>query len=344
MAIDSMGSLLTSDGRVRHFGRKAFVALASDTTRCFVCGALAGTREFNDEHVIPDWLLGRFNLHSRRITFPNGKALIYGRYTLRCCEPCNSLLGKKVETPMSQVFAGDYDEVCSKLKHSDPALLYQWLCLLFIKAHLKDRDVRADPDLRNESPQLGDYHDWDGLHHIHSVARASQSGAKIDASVPGTTFVFPMQPDNEPFDFGDLSEYSTVCIRIGSVGVASVLNDCGRVAHMVAEYLSGISGPLSGIQLREIGARLAYGNELLSNRPTFWSELAHEQALTIRSSAPDFGDIPVIDRLALGRLMAHACGPLLLNSNTPNAEEKIKQLERAEIQFLYRDDGTFIAD
>jgi hypothetical protein len=237
-----------------------------------------------------------------------------------------------------------FDDVYSKLKDADPAMLYQWLCLLFIKVHLKDRDVRADPDLRNESPQLGDYHDWDGLHHIHSVARVPQSRAKIDASVLGTTFIFPMQSEHEPFDFGDLSEYSTVCLRIGSVGIASVLNDCGRVAHMVAEYLSGISGPLSGIQLREIGARLAYGNELLTNRPTFWSELAHEQALTIRSSVPDFGDVPPIDRLALGRLMAHACGPLLLNSATPDAREKVKQLERGETQFLYRDDDSFIAD
>jgi hypothetical protein len=42
--------------------------------------------------------------------------------------------------------------------------------------------------------------------------------------------------------------------------------------------------------------------------------------------------------------MAHACGPLLLNSATLDAKEKLRQLEKGEIQFLYRDDDSFIAD
>jgi len=157
MAIDSEGSLLGSDSTVRHFGRQAFITLASDTNRCFVCGARNTVHSFNDEHVIPDWLLRRFNLHSRCITLPNKKQFSYGRYTLRCCKPCNSLLGDQVENPISQLFTGNFDEICANLKSFDPSLLYQWLCLLFIKIYLKDRDFRADVDYRNESPQLSDY-------------------------------------------------------------------------------------------------------------------------------------------------------------------------------------------
>lgn len=344
MAIDPEGSLTGPAGEIRHFSRRAFVKLASDTSRCFICGISAADCQFNDEHVIPDWLLRRFCLHSRRITLPNGHQLMYGRYTLRCCQSCNSLLGRNIETPISQLFVEEFHATVENLRANSPTLLYQWLCLLFIKLHLKDREIRVEPDVRKESVQISEIYDWDELHHIHSVARAAQSSAKIDDSVPGTTFVFEMKQELEEFDLGSLSDYSTVLIRIGSVGIVSVLNDCGFVGPMVSEYLSHISGPMSAIQLREVAARLAYGNKLLTNRPAFWSELEREGILTIWSRLPASGEHGEVDKTELGHLIAFSCGSLLMSSNTPEPEEKILQLQRGEIQFLYRDDGSFIQD
>jgi len=343
MEIDAEGSLTNARGEVRHFGRQAFVSLARDTNRCFVCGASNSYRTFNYEHVIPDWLLRRFSLHSRRITLPNGYQTMYGGYTLRCCASCNRVLGERVEDPISRVFEGDTHSTIRNLKRA-PTLLYQWLCLLFIKIHLKDREIRVDPDARNELGQIGEIYDWDGLHHIHSVARAAHSGATIDHVVLGTTFLTEMRPDGEPFDFGSLSEYSTILVRIGPLGIASVLNDCGHVGPMVSGYLAGISGSLSSIQLREVAARLAYGNKLLRNRPQFWTEADGDSRLSIRARPPAPGNGGDVDREELGQLIAFSCGSLLLHSKTPDAEEKLRQLQRGEIQFLYHDDGTFIRD
>lgn len=344
MAIDSDGSLIDACGRLRHFGRPAFEKLAADLDRCFVCGADRTIVDFNDEHIIPDWVLRRLDLHSRRITLPNGQRQLYGRYTLRCCAPCNGLLGARLETPVSQLFDDEIGPTVANLKASDPTLLYAWLCLVFIKLHLKDREFRADPDRRNPSPQIGDIYDWDGLHHIHSVARTPHSGASVDGSVPGTTCFFEMADEPESFDFGSLSDYSTLMLRIGNLGIAAVLNDFGYVGTLVQEYLSHISGPISSIQLREIGARLAYGNTLLVSRPNFWSELEPGGTLTIRSSPPSSREIHDVDRTALGQLIAFSCAPLLRNSSTPDVEQKIDQLARGEIQFLYHDDGSFISE
>ena len=346
MAINAEGSFVDLDGTVRHFGRQAFVALAADLDRCFVCGVAShksNRRGFNDEHVIPDWVLRRFALHSRRITLPNGREFMYGRYTLRCCVRCNSLLAAEIETPISKVLSGTSDEILAKLRESDPALLYKWLCLLFIKCHLKDREIWINPDTRVESEKLGELYDWDGLHHIHSVARSPQSRAIIDSSVLGTTLVFPMQDSKEPFDFGNLSDYSTIVLRVGSVGIACVLNDCRGVEHLVREYFSGITGPLSSIQLREVAARLAYGNTLMAHRPKFWSEL-HRCDLTIRSLPANPWPIPETDHTELGNILFGACGSLLRNSRTPGVDKKMDQLRRGEIQFLYHDDGSFIAN
>ncbi len=343
MAIDPDGSLIDADGRVRHFGRPAFEKLAADLERCFVCGVERTVVEFNDEHIVPDWLLRRFQLHSRKITLPNGHQQLYGRYKLRCCSSCNKLLGARLETPVSQLFTEDILATVDNLKEADPTLLYSWLCLVFIKLHLKDREFRADPDRRNPSKQIGDMYDWDGLHHIHSVARVPHSGATVEPSVPGTTYFFEMVDEPENFDFGSLSDYSTLMLRIGNLGIASVLNDCGSVGTLVQEFFSHISGPVSSIQLREIAARLAYGNTLLVSRPSFWSELEHGRSLTIRSSPPTSRDIREIERSELGQLIASSCAPLLERSKTPNVAEKIEQLVRGEIQFLFHDDGSFLS-
>lgn len=343
MPTNHEGSLVDLDDRLRHFSRHAFVSLANDLARCFVCGISRADCTFNEEHIIPDWVLSRFSMHSRHITLPNGHQSMYGRYRIRCCINCNSLLGKEVEAPLSKILNGTFSEVAAKLQESAPSLLYQWLCLLFIKCHLKDREIRVSPDTRVASDPVGSLYDWDGLHHIHAVARAAHSGAHIDDSVIGTTFIFPMRESNEPFDFGDLSDYSTISVRLGPIGIAAVLNDCRAVKHLVSGYFSHIKGPLSPIQLREVAARLAYGNTLLHQRPRFWSEL-HEGTLTIRSMPANPWPIPPVNRTDLGAILVGACEPLLRRSQTPDIEKKIDQLGGGEIQFLYHDDGSFIVD
>lgn len=343
MAIDSDGSLWDVSGKLRHFGRPAFEKLAADLDRCFVCGSGRRQSAFNDEHVIPDWILRRFGLHSQKIILPNGQQQLYGRYTLRCCKSCNSLLGAVLEARVSDIFDSESSTTIENLYAADLTLLYSWLCLVFIKLHLKDREIRADPDRRNSSAQIGEIYDWDGLHHIHSVARVPYSNASVETSVPGTMCFFEMADEPEKFDFGSLSAYSTVMLRIGNVGVAAVLNDCGYVGSLVQDYFSHISGPISSIQLREVAARLAYGNKLLKSRPKFWSELEFGGKLTIRSSPPSVLEVGDVDRTELGELIAFSCGPLLENSEAPGVGLKLQQLNNGEIQFLYHDDGSFIS-
>ncbi len=94
------GSVLDSSGKVLYFSCERFVRDIAEGNCCFICGADKATTKFNDEHVIPDWVLKRFRLHSRTITLPNDTEFSYGRYKIPCCERCNSLLGSTFETPI----------------------------------------------------------------------------------------------------------------------------------------------------------------------------------------------------------------------------------------------------
>ena len=344
MPIDPDGSLIDGRGRLRHFSRHAFEKLAANRGRCFICGADRSLVDFNDEHVIPDWLLRRFDLHSRRVTLPNSAQQLYGRYKLRCCTPCNTLLGSTIEKRVSKLFTDDAESSVDNLKNADPSFLYCWLCLVFIKILLKDREFRADLDRRIPSSMIGDMYDWDGLQHIHSVARIPHSEATVDSAVIGTTYIFEMYGGQEKFDFCTISDYSTLMIRIGSLGIAAVLNDGGCVSAAVHDYLSHISGPLSSIQLREVAAHLAYGNKRLVSRPWFWTELAHEKTVTIRSGAPSQLEFRDVDLSELGELIAFSCAPLMRNSQMPNLDEAIEYIKLGKAQFLYRADGSFISN
>jgi hypothetical protein len=287
-------------------------------------------------------VLRRFKLHGQKVTLPNLSTFTYGQYKLRCCETCNSLLGKEVEVPVAKLFNGHLDGLASGLSAPNNCLLYQWLCLLFIKTHLKDRDLRTDRDPRNQSPLISDLYEWEGLHHIHTVARAAQSKSVIDPTVQGTILIFEMGSDSELFDYEDVYDHSTIFIRIGNAGVVAVLNDGGAAGYGLAGFLSGITGPLSNIQLREIAARAAYGNELLLSRPTFLTEFHHGADLFMKAALPDVLRFGKVDPAALGALLKHFCEPRIRRSSTSNKEEVIARLGRAQATFIYDDDGAFM--
>ena len=342
MAADAEGSLLDSSGAVRHFGQLAFERLAQDPARCFLCGAPNSRVAFNQEHVVPNWILRRFRIGSLRVTLPNQTRIPYDRYKIRCCSPCNSLLGAEVEVPVSALLSDDVATLRQTLDAPNNCLLYRWLCLLFVKTHLKDRDVRADLDRRNPSPQLSALYEWDRLHHVHSVARAAQSRAAIDPKVQGTILVFDMSDRREPFDYGDIYDHSTIFVRVGRIGVVAVLNDSGAAGMSLSNCLSGVNGRLSDIQLREVAARAAYQNERLLSRPTFYTELHAAGDLFMKSDHPDILRFGPVDNRALGALLEHTCGPRLRRSTTPNQDELLSRLRRAEGTFLYDDEGLFI--
>jgi hypothetical protein len=98
------GSVETRDGRVVLFSVDRFISEIVHGSGCFICGASPASKQFNDEHVIPDWILKRHELHSGRLIMPNSEDFMYGRYVIPCCVECNTEMSKFLEGPISAVF------------------------------------------------------------------------------------------------------------------------------------------------------------------------------------------------------------------------------------------------
>jgi hypothetical protein len=80
------GLVMDERGRIVYFSADRFITYIVEGGACFICGAHRGTVEFNDEHVLPNWILKRYGLHNKYINLPNDAGHRYGNYKIPCCK------------------------------------------------------------------------------------------------------------------------------------------------------------------------------------------------------------------------------------------------------------------
>jgi hypothetical protein len=340
------GSVLDRDGRVIFFSLERFIADIANGDCCFICGAQRDTVPFNDEHVIPDWILRRFGLHGRKIEIPNQNSLRYGGLTVPCCVSCNAEMGNKFEQPLSALFAGGFATVSQGLRDSGSWHLFCWMALIFLKAHLKDKYLNYHLDSRKGDMKIAEIHSWEELHHLHCVARSFYSRAKLDQEVIGSLVVLPakVRPHFEGFDFIDLSAAQTMLLSIDDVAIIAVLNDAQAAMTIASDVdLPKIGGPLSPIQLRELTARFAAINLQVEPRARFASQIdALSEDYSIKAERPDEVHIPAWDDELLGRIMYILTKDFLKVIH--NGEEISGFVKSGKYTFLTTPGGTFDAD
>jgi hypothetical protein len=338
-------SILDSNGKILFFGLNDFIDQISIGASCFICGASSKQKEFNDEHVIPDWILRKYNLYSKFITLPNGTAIRYGQYTVPCCKDCNTKLGEVYEKPLSNLLNKNYRQICESIDN-DPEiikLIFRWLCLIYLKTHLKDKTLKWDRDSRKESFPISNVVYWEEMHHIHCIARSHYTGAKIDNNVYGTLFILPsINLDGlGNFDYGDTLVGKGVLMQLGEFSIVSVLNDSCAGLSLWSDQFSKIDGPVTPFQLREIFSIMNYININLKVRPLYQSLFPPNGEYKIRAELPE--SIELVDEkdeaIKVGQILSHYVKPLI---NTKNKIKILKEIETGKRGYLFDKEGSFI--
>ena len=337
------GSLIAPDGRVIIFSKERFERDVCRGDCCFVCGAARGSKPFNDEHILPRWLLRRHDLFAREITLPNGQSFRYDRYKIPCCEECNTFMGRNVEEPVRALLASGHEAVGEHIRTHGPDLLYRWLSLIYVKTHLRDATFPWNKDRRNDIGPIGDVYDWTALHHIHAVARSIREGIQLGPRVVGSFVALPALylTGDEDFDFGDMYLARAILIRTGKTALLAVLNDTGAAHFVYGPKLKKISAPLSSPQLREILTHFAFINLHLTTRPKF-STVEVGDRFEIQADVPRDLNFDWSATPTLGEIMTYVCGPLL--DGAP--PEKRAMIERGMADgawsWVFDGDGKFI--
>lgn len=344
--VENDGSVVDQAGKVIFFSTNRFVRDICLGECCFICGAQRGTREFNDEHILPEWLLRRYDLFSRKITLPNEGTVRYDRYTIPCCVDCNSLMGRVVEKPVSDVVQRGGDAINALVTSGDLLKIFVWMGLIFLKTHLKDRAHRVHMDTRKGDHKIADEYDWANLHHIHSVVRCFYTNCFVEREAIGSFLSIPVkaQLPTERFDYSDLYLAQSMLLRLDDTALLVVFNDSGGAMNYFSQKLKRIAGPVSEIQLREILAELAFLNLHIKERPVFRTDCdLLNESCRVLARRPTL-ELEKLDWSVRGELLAHALREILPNITLigRSQRELSDALEVGRLSFLFDDDGEFI--
>lgn len=320
--------------------------IAGNPNRCFICGENRNTKDFNDEHILPNWLLKKFKLHSKQITLPNLTGYTYGQYVIPCCKDCNSLMAREFEDPLSEAFEKGHKGIAD-LINADPFnshKIFIWLCLIFTKTHLKDATLILERDKRKSNGSLiSDIYGMEGLHHIHCLSRTFFTYARWEPPIMGSLIYLPAKTSDkiEQFDYIDWVDTRSVLIRIKDIAIIAVLEDCGAVLGKVTPILDRIKGALSPIQLREVFAHFSYCSSLIKNRPNFKS-YATDSEYVIKADLDEQCHYELDTPEGFGYYLHSAIHDILKGAeNYDEVEERIKG---GNWTCLTDKDGNFIED
>jgi hypothetical protein len=343
-------TVLDQAGAVIYFSLERFVRDLCLGDHCFICGATPGTVSFNDEHVIPRWLLRRYDLFASSITLPNGSAIRYDRYTVPCCATCNSLMGRMIEEPVRALVEGGYDAVHEHQKQHSILLFYVWMGLIFLKTHLKDRRLRAHLDARKGVAPIAEElkYDWGGLHYLHTLVRCFATGAEIHTSALGSFVAIRVQDEGpqNAFDFGDLYAAQSVMLRMGEFAFLAAFSDGGAAAQFLKQKLERITGPVSGLQLRELAAELAFLNAHLKEHTELRSSFDLRRERHGIEGKPVWPVLITLDYTIRGKLMHYLFHSVLgsMKSRKFSDVELEQQMLAGRLTFLFDENGKFIED
>ena len=302
-----------------------------------ICGAFPDETKFNNEHVIPKWILRRFNLYNRSINLPNGTSIRYDQYTVPCCADCNTFLGATFEKPIQQLVDKDPSEIENYVKSNGPWLIFLWIALIFLKTHLKDRTLRTSLDHRGADGSLADLYEWENMHHIHCIVRSSYVGCSLDPGILGSFFILPVNTKfwGEAFDYRDLYVSKTILLRLREVCFIAVLNDSCAAWNVFSQssYLPFKLG--THIQFREIMAHLATLNLRLKKRPIFRSEfdLLHGQYKII-ADLPQSLEIDDPDPKFFGKIFYACCEDILSQGQNSSLDQMKNDILEGKVTFL----------
>jgi hypothetical protein len=210
------GSVLDSAGNVIVFSIERFIQDVCLGESCFLCGANAESKTFNDEHVLPEWLLRYCGLFDSEIILPNEGRVRYDRYKVPCCAECNELMGSLLERPISDAIKGGYNHLSDWIMRGGGFKVFVWMVLIFFKTHLRDRTHRLQLDARRGAAKISGEYDWKALHHLHSLVRGFHINSVIDERAMGSFLILPVMVSDlvDRFDFGDLLIPQTMFVRI----------------------------------------------------------------------------------------------------------------------------------
>lgn len=342
-----MATTRNSSGKIVYYTADDFYEEIIVQKKCFICGADRNSKVFNDEHVLPNWILTKYKLHNQSINLPNSRKYKYSKYKVPCCMECNLELGTYLENPISKLLKSHPIEIVETIGRDENnlQLLFDWCSTIFFKVMLKDLSFFWVLDQPEVNFKIGETYDWSEYHHIHCMIRKFFTGAIVDRRARGSIFILPtlVNKESEPFDLTVNAKGQSILLKLGELCIICIMNDSGAACNLFNNTINKIDGRLSQIQLREIFCHATYINIYLQNRPKHYSEFWHKnEEFHIRAEIPDYWYLfeKGSKETTIGELMTIYCSPLI--GAVENKDEVLNAIKNSEYNFLFDLNGNFL--
>jgi len=234
---------------------------------CFLCGARLTSANRSDEHVIPRWCQDRFELWDQRITLLNGTTIPYRQLTIPCCFRCNNSALQPLETAVAEATRLG----SAAVRALDRVCLFSWLGKIFYGLlHrelflLLNRRVPAEGTI--STPELISRF---RMHHL--FLQNVRIPMEFHGGFPASMFIFETKEPSEPkarWDFRDNLPNLFLSVRLGRVGIVSVLQDGGAQEDLRTQLEAQWHGPLHPFQYIEVAAMVCYKALLATRTPKY---------------------------------------------------------------------------
>jgi len=226
---------------------------------CFLC-AEPLKEDFTQEHVIPQWLQKKYQLHNQRITLLNGTDISYRQLTIPCCSRCNRIHLSQLENHIKKYFTKGILSDSQTDRHA----LYRWCAKIYIGLLYKELFLKANRE-RADSSKIGTHNSFDNLKilwlWLHTSFRQFQA-----TDPPGSVFIFRCAdlPTGMSFDLLDDCFSNCIALRIGTIGVIVDFLDhhvhYSECWHHLSEHRQQKLGHL---QFRELSSQIFYKARLI---------------------------------------------------------------------------------
>lgn len=341
------GSIADKDGRIIFCSLDRFINQICDGEHCFVCGASPEDTKFDDEHIIPRWILKRFDMYNQSITLVDGRLVRYANYTIPCCVRCNRLLGKALEDEISNAVKGGIDSVNQLIANGGAWKIFLWLSLIFLKTYVKDSYLRKHLDRRKSDESIASEYDWEWMHHIHCMVRAVMAGHYIEPECFGSTFVFSAKDTNlqSGFDYRDMYIANTILLKLGDIAFIAVLDDSCYAANFFSDQTERISGPLSSLQLLEVLSHLTLINMKMKERPVYHTKVDPTNGeVSIGAKMPKNVELADFESSEFGEILFASIYPYIGKIGTEDGLVTEDMIRSGHYRFLFDEQGKFVED
>lgn len=274
-----------------------------DFSCCFLCGDDITANNNSVEHVIPKWLLRKYNSFKEQITLLNNTTNIYNKLVIPCCTNCNNNFLSRIE----KIVIKGQEAGIDQFKKIEKELLFYWLGKIFYGLIYRELSLSkeiSNPLLGNiTTPEFLD--DFKAHYMFLQGVRGKHSFSDF---FPASIFIFKTQISTVSglsWDFMDCLNSMAIAIRMGEIGIVAILQDGGLAETVMQEELKDFYNiALHPIQFREVATRIFYRSTLLNRVPKYISTKNDGKITSQQIPLAGLSTKPVYDQYNLANYVA----------------------------------------